>query len=103
MIINFASAMEDCYVDGRPKFLTDKANSAYFIIPYSEFVEMSVAVIHERLATKNIVLTGMPDRGIRFNEQGMKVLGGYLDQPIDIHGMYNSIKIYTYTHISSRS
>jgi hypothetical protein len=88
-------AIEKLYVNGQPRWMTkvpdqryDGKHSIICCHTKDEYEHCSESAIQHILATQHIVVTGLENTEMQFNEEGLATLGG-LDIKRTVHGMYS--------------
>ncbi len=81
----FFNHVEATYCHGKPLHIINLEMSAFDILPYEEFQDMSASRVQERLRFKHILITGCPHPNMKFDEAVLCTLCS-LDRPVSIQG-----------------
>ena len=77
------------YVNSMPRRLSDPETSIFSVITYEMFSTMDPKAIQQKLASKNVVVTGCPhDVNLKFDSHGLRTLTGSMSTQISITGVY---------------
>jgi hypothetical protein len=64
----------DNYVNGHPRHVKEPESSIFKIIHVDEFNALTVEEVHELFCRKHILVWGLPDRKLAFDENGLGTL-----------------------------
>lgn len=88
----FYHYVEECYKDGKPRYLSDESSSHIKLISHAEYMNMSVKDVQDLLRQKHILLTDTPLCPLNFDEKGLQVLTN-LDAMIEFQGSFTFFQI----------
>lgn len=79
------TGVEDSYDNGRPMHITRRSESVIATLSYTEYLHMPPRILHSLLATKNVVVTGVPTHDHEFDAKGLNFIHP-LHNPVSLQG-----------------
>lgn len=85
---NMMDTVEEYYVNGKPRYLSDPSTSVFKILTEEEFENQRDGEIQNILRRQHILVIGMKKPKYGFDPDGLETLAP-LDKLIIIHGKYS--------------